>query len=114
MEFYHLNFFELDIQEGGEDIQLAAILAYQLPNTARVKREIDPDLAWSDETYMLARLDYDIRMFQYSFTEDAKNKKDPPKPIKTPREMREIQEQMESTDRDMVDEVLAKAGVLPL
>jgi hypothetical protein len=50
-------------------------------------RAISPALAWSDETYLLARLDYTLRTFVWMFSEDGSKGTNRPDPMRTPAEI---------------------------
>lgn len=50
----------------GFSISHAADLAAQLPRDARLWRAIDPAMGWSDETWLLARIDHSLRVMAWA------------------------------------------------
>lgn len=71
----------------------AAVLAAQLPRDSRCLRAVDPDLAWSDETALLASIHYLLRCVIWQL---GGGKGDMPRPLQTPGEAREMAEQIEA------------------
>lgn len=59
-------------------------------------RAISPALAWSDETYLLARCEYILRCVAWMFSEDGSRGVNRPKPMRTPAEIAENRETLES------------------
>lgn len=59
-------------------------------------RAISPSLAWSDETYLLARCEYILRTIAWMFSEDGSKGVNRPKPMRTPAEIAENRETLES------------------
>lgn len=59
-------------------------------------RAISPALAWSDETYLLARCDYILRTIAWMFSEDGSKGINRPQPMRTPAEIAESRETLES------------------
>ena len=92
-ECYGINLFtyrsELDGNKTTDDVLWLAILAAQLPTHSRTNRAASPALAWSDETYMLARCDYALRTIAWMFSKDGADGVNRPEPIATPAEMAE-------------------------
>lgn len=97
---------QLSGYETTADICRLAVLAAQLPRDARTLRAFSPALAWSDETYLLARCDYMLRVIAWMFSEDGANGTNQPKPISTPAEIAENTAQIECTDFAFVDSIL--------
>ena len=50
-------------------------------------RAISPALAWSDESYLLARIDYTLRVIAWMFSKDGADNVNRPEPISTPAEI---------------------------
>ena len=79
----------------------AAVLAAQLPRESRCLRAVDADLAWSDETALLASIQYLLRCIVWQL---GGGKGETPKPLQTPRELRESAERLEAMPA-LMDEV---------
>lgn len=85
--------YGIDLPLGGgmasatdEELERWQTLFSQLPSRSRVACRLDPDNLWDDKTRLLALIEYDIRSFQWSFTEDAKNKVNIPRMLQSPGE----------------------------
>ena len=59
-------------------------------------RAISPALAWSDETYLLARCEYILRVIAWMFSEDGSKGIKRPEPMKTPAEIAAHDEELEN------------------
>lgn len=92
-EYYGINLLAyraaLDGDKTTDEVLWLAILAAQLPTHSRTNRAASPALAWSDETYMLARCDYALRTIAWMFSEDGSKGINRPEPITTPAEIAE-------------------------
>lgn len=91
----------------------AAILCEQLPRDSRTKRALSPALAWSDESYLLSRIEYTLRVIAWMFSEDGSNGVNRPEPIDTPATIAARTSSAEATDFDYIDSILegiVKAG----
>lgn len=84
----------------------AAILAAQLPQTSRVMRAIDPDVAYTEETTLLRNIEYALRVLVWQNTRNGKSGIDKPEPVKMPSERREKSDEEKQKDRSLVDKVL--------
>lgn len=73
--FYNLN---LDDMGDAFSYEHAAELAAHLPYGSALRRAVDPSQEWSQEAYILAQIEYDLRCMTYS------GKGPEPKPVKTP------------------------------
>lgn len=63
------------------DPSLIAILVNQLPPNARVRQVLDPRAAYSVTDVLLNNLEFEIRLWLYSHTEDAKRNINQPTPV---------------------------------
>lgn len=72
-----------------EDVARWGILFAQLPAASRCGRRLDPDAGWDDRTRLLHAIEHDVRAGFYMFSEDAKKKRNRPKPLQTPGERAE-------------------------
>ena len=59
----------------------AAALVRQLPRGSRVLKAINPDTEWGLTEQLLGLLEFNVRAFHYSFTEDAAKGANRPTPI---------------------------------
>lgn len=73
-------------------------LAWQLPKTSRLWRALDPEDGYDPATLLLRQLEYDVRAFHWSFTEDGKNKANEPEPLMLPGEMEARRKAEEEAD----------------
>jgi hypothetical protein len=110
--YYGLDLYDFEEDLSGTEttrnVLRAAILCEQLPRDSRTKRVISPALSWSDESYLLARCDYVLRVIAWMFSEDGSKGANKPAPIRTPADIAADTEQVESTDFDFVDSILNK------
>lgn len=67
-----LSGFDVDALDAAYGMHLVALLAAQLPWPSRVHIAADPRARWGIDGLLLARIDYMLNSFAYSFTEDAK------------------------------------------
>ena len=105
--------FEADLNSGADDSQViyrAAILCAQLPRDSRTMRAISPALAWSDESYLLARCEYMLRIIAWMFSEDGSKGINKPEPIATPAQIATTTAMVEATDFGFVDDILGIGG----
>lgn len=73
----------------------AAVLASQLPPHSRCAIKANPDAAWSDERAVLERIDYDVRYLAWMFSKDGAKGLNPPKPPKTPAQLKALGDQIQ-------------------
>lgn len=99
------QFYGLDLNDLGRSFSLrhAAVLAAQLPVEARVTRNIEPNLSWSPETWLLRRIEHLFSLYLYS---QNKNRGQKPKPVDTPAESKDVLKSLEKTDFDYIAEKL--------
>lgn len=108
--YYGLDLYDfvddLSGTETTKTVLRAAILCEQLPRDSRSKRAISPALSWSDESYLLARCEYMLRVIAWMFSEDGSKGNNRPEPIATPADIAANTHKVESTDFDFVDSIL--------
>lgn len=64
--------------------ELADFVAHLRPGCA-LWRAIGGDIAWSDETHMLAAVEYRLRVLAWQKTEDGQKNRNQPKPLEAPK-----------------------------
>lgn len=103
------QFYGLDLGDMGHGYSVAhaAVLAAQLPRDARCLRELDANLAWSDETTVLASIHFLLRCVIYQL---SGGKGEKPKPIRTPGEQKRLAESLEAAESAM-EEVADFLGI---
>lgn len=86
----------------------AACLCAQLPAGARVWRGTAAE--WTNEMYMLARVEHTLRVLAWQQTEDAQKRRNYPRPIDTPATREEFERKYIASQRNRawVDEVLSR------
>lgn len=104
-QYYGLN---MDGMGEGFSYAHAASLMRQLPSCSRVSKALNPDNEWDDATYMLALIEYDLRVLIWQNTKDAQKGRNQPKPNKTPHEITEQRKRAEGFDKDFIDKILGK------
>lgn len=104
------QYYGLNLDGMGRDYTHAhaAVLLSQLPRESRVSRYIDHDAAWSEDTVLLASIDYSLRLLLWSKTKDAKHDRNRPEPAKTPSERKAARERGAHVDLDLVRSVLGE------
>ena len=80
-----------------------AALAWQLAPTSRVWRKVAPETGNSTEAVVLRQLELDVRAFQWSMSEDAKDKSTAPEPMELPGEGEARRRLEEDADRAAVE-----------
>lgn len=96
-EVYGIDIRAMDLEylDDTYGLGLVATLAVQLPWPSRIHIAADPRARWGVDGLLLARIDYMLQMFAYSFTDDAKNG------VNAPRLMIPETEEMKRTRRDI-------------
>lgn len=104
------QYYGLNLDGMGRDYSYAhaAVLLSQLPRESRVARYIEPDAAWSEDTVLLASIDYWVRWIAWTKTKDAKHDRNHPEPVKTPSERKAARERGAHVDLDLVRAVLGE------
>lgn len=87
-----------------------ASLAAQLPAESRCMRALNPSLEWTLDQYLLAAIEYDLRVLAWQNSADGQKGRNAPKPPQTPARRAEIAERIRKTDRAYVDAVLGMRG----
>lgn len=98
---------ELDGNDTTPGVVRLATLCAQLPRDSRLARATSPALAWTDETYLLARCEYLLRCIQWMLSEDGAKGTNRPVPIVTPAQVALDTAQAEATDFGFIDSILS-------
>lgn len=69
-----------------DELERWQVLFSQLPPRSRVRCRLDPDSLWDDRTRLLALIEHDLRLFQWSFSKDAAKKANVPRMVPSPGE----------------------------
>lgn len=104
-QYYGLN---LDGMGVGYSHAHAAALMMQLPLDSRISRKLNPDNEWSDDTYLLSAIEYDLRVLIWQNTKDAQRNRNKPKPNETPRDLAKKRDRAAGFDKDFIDKILGK------
>ena len=104
--------YNLNLDRMGEDYTYlhAAILVSQLPSTSRLVRAIYPDAEWTQDTWLLASMEYGIRTLIWQQTKDGYKGVNAPKPPKTPSEREFERHRLDDFDKDFIIKVLGEAN----
>lgn len=104
------QYYGLNIDGMGVDYSYAhaAVLVSQLPSNSRVCKFINPDAEWTEETALLASIDYSLRWLMWSRTKDAQHDRNHPELVKTPSERKAARERGMHVDLDLVRAVLGE------
>lgn len=104
---YHLDLWAMQLGDlDGEatmQTRRAAALAWQLPSSSRVWSGVAPLGALGTDVMLLRQIEHDVRVFQWSFSEDAKNKDTAPEPLTLPGEEEAHRLAEERADRAAID-----------
>lgn len=94
------RFYGLSLGGMGVDypISHAASLAVCLPRESATVRAECPEAAWDDSTYLLAAIEYDLRVLAWQNSKDGAKGKNKPKPVQTPADVARIAAKVGSTD----------------
>lgn len=112
LEADFLQFYGIDIYELGKGLAptKAARLAVQLPLDSRCTKAICPELQWGQQEYLLAAIEYDLRLLVWMNSEDGRKGLNRPKPIDTPLKQAQLKQKIEKTDFDRIDRILGMSG----
>lgn len=102
-QFYGLDLLEIN---NSFSIHHAAVLAAQLPRDSRALSCSMPDLAWSDEMYMLSKIEHICRIILWTKTKDGQHGRNFPEPNDTPLKIRQMREKLEKTNLQEIDELI--------
>ena len=86
-----------------DEAERLAALTWQLHNTSRLRRALDPSGAYDNATLLLRQLEYDVRSFHWGFTEDGKNKTNEPEPLMLPGEEKARERAAEEADSAAIE-----------
>lgn len=102
--------YGLNLDGMGKDYTFAhaAVLLSQLPSDSRVSKATNPDNEWSEQTYLLNAIEYDLRVLIWQKTKDGQHNRNQPKPHETPGEIAKKRDRAKNFDKDLVDMVLGK------
>lgn len=102
------QYYGLNIDGMGADFTCshAAVLMLQLPTSSRVARKLNYGNEWDDATYMLAAIEYDLRVLIWQKTKDAQHNRNKPKPNETPHDIARKRERAEGFDKSFIDSIL--------
>lgn len=102
------QYYGLNLESINTDYSLrhAAVLAAQLPRESRSLTKTCPDLVWSDEMYMLSKIEHLCRVMLWTKTKDAEHKRNFPEPNDTPAKVRAMRDRLENTDIKEIDELI--------
>lgn len=86
---------------GNTDLSLTdlADLAANLPPGCALWRSAGGPVAWSDETHMLAAVEFRLRVLAWQKTEDGKANRNKPEPLEPPRPAYEIEHEQRELSR---------------
>ena len=65
-----------------------------------------PEAAWSDEAYLLASIEYGIRVLMWQNSRDGVKDRNRPKRIQTPADVERVRGKVEGTDLSAIAEAL--------
>ena len=106
------RFYGLDIDRMGCDYSVAhaAACAAHMPRDSACVRAVSPEAAWSDETYLLAAIEYDLRVLAWQNSKDGAKNRNKPKRMQTPADVERIKQKAENTDFRAIAEALGLGG----
>lgn len=109
-QFYQMNLNDfrdaLDGDETTDEVLRLAALCAQLPRGSRTMRAASPALEWTDEAYLLARVEHAVRHLAWMLSEDGAKGANRPRPLPTPAQVSADTARAESTDFQLIDSVL--------
>ena len=103
--FYGLN---LDGMGTEYSVAHAATLAAHLPQESACVRVASPEAAWDDATYLLAAIEYDLRVLAWQNSRDGAKGRNKPRPVQTPADVARVRDKLDGTD---LAEVAAALGI---
>lgn len=94
------RFYGLNLDGMGIDYSVthAAALAANLPRESATVRAVVPEAAWSDETYLLSAIEYDLRVLAWQNSKDGSKGRNRPKRPQTPADVERVRGKVEQTD----------------
>ena len=102
------RYYGLNIDGMGVDYTMihAADLAAHLPMESATMRAEAPELEWTMAEYLLASIEYSLRVLRWQNTEDGQKGVRHPRPIDTPADFARIARKAEATDMEYIAEKL--------
>lgn len=102
------QYYGLNIDGMGMDYSYAhaAVLMSQLPATSRISKRLNADNEWDDATYLLAAIEYELRILIWQKTKDGQHNRNKPKPNVTPHEIAKKRKRAEGFDKQFIDSIL--------
>ena len=102
------RFYGLNLDGMGVDYSMlhAADLAAHLPAESATIRAEAPELEWTTAEYMLASIEFSLRVLRWQNTEDGQKGIKKPRPIDTPADFARIVRKAEATDMEYIAEQL--------
>ena len=97
--YYGLN---LDGMGGDYSVAHAVSLCYALPRDSATVRAESPEAAWSDETYLLSAIEYDLRVLIWQNSKDGQKGCNKPKPMQTPADVARVADKLAATDYERI------------
>jgi hypothetical protein len=96
------RYYNLNIDGMGCDYSVAhaVSLCAALPRDSSTVRAEHPEAAWSDETYLLSAIEYDLRILIWQRTKDGQKGRNQPKPMQTPADVARVADKLASTDME--------------
>lgn len=107
------QYYGLNVDGMGVDYTCshAAALVEMLPIDSRVARSEHSSLEWSNSEYLLAAIEYDLRVLAWQQTDDARHRRNFPKPIETPLDREREARAEESSTPEFKRYVADKLGI---
>lgn len=89
-----------------------AMLWQHLPEASRCARRQRPELAWDNQTYMLWRIEHQLRCLAWGMSDKKKRSPREPEPIQTPGQIAERKRHVRNAlaSRQEIDRILGMEG----
>lgn len=89
-----------------------ALLWEHLPEGSRCARRMFPELKWSEETYMLWRIEAQLRSLAWGMADKKHRPAQEPQPLKTPGQLAELERHRKNAlaNRAEIDAILGLGG----
>ena len=108
------QYYGIDLPLGGRTGRppARALLWEQLPKESRCARRMYPELKWSEETYMLWRIEHQLRSLAWGLSDKKHRPPQEPQPLKTPGQLAELKRHQRNAlaNRAEIDEILGLGG----
>lgn len=108
-QFYGLA---LPLSGGPDDLPRMAMLWENLPDGSRCARRVAPELRWDAATYMLWRIEAQLRSLAWGLSDRRHRTAEPPQPLKTPGQLAELERHRANAlaSRAEIDAILGLGG----